>query len=96
MHMKGFASVLLANSNTEKSLVGLGVLKGAPCVLSNIEEILDNQKVIGNRLTFTWTGTDGSTESRSFDVMNGKDGSGAVDLKDITEAEINEICVIQK
>lgn len=95
--MKGFASVLLANSNIEKSLVGLGALKGAPCVLSNIEEILDaDQKVIGNRLTFTWTGTDGSTESRSFDVMNGKDGSGAADLKDITEAEINEICVIQK
>lgn len=94
--MKGFASVLLANSNIEKSLVGLGALKGAPCVLSNIEEILDaDQKVIGNRLTFTWTGTDGSTESRSFDVMNGKDGNGTVDLKDITEAEINEICVIK-
>ena len=95
--MEGFAAVLLANSNTEKSLEGLGALKGAPCVLSNIEELLDeNQKVTGNRLTFTWTGNNGATESRSFDVLNGKDGSGTSDLKDITEGEINAICVLSK
>lgn len=95
--MQGFVGMLMANNNTEKSLNGLGALKGAPCVLSSLEEILDSdKKVIGNRLTFTWTGNDGTVESKSFDVLNGKDGSGSEESASLSSDEISAICVIPK
>lgn len=93
--MQGIVSFLLANSNMEDSLNGLGALKGAPCVLSSIEEITNDEgNVIGNRLTFEWTGISGAVETKSFNVMNGKDGSGSADIENITQDEIDKICVI--
>ena len=38
--MNGFVGMLLANENTSKSLDGLGALKGAPCILESIKDLL--------------------------------------------------------
>lgn len=55
-----------SRSYTKKSLVGLGALKGAPCTISNVQE--DTKE---NIVTFKWTGTDGSSQTRDLKVKNG-------------------------
>lgn len=98
--MQGIVGMLLANANTEESLNGLGALKGAPCTIYDIEDILDEKNdVIGTKITFEWTGNDGKKLYRSFDVMNGKDGkdgafSGDGNDPEIPEVDILDICKI--
>ena len=91
--MSGFAGMLLSNSNTRKSLEGLGALKGAPCIVESVESVTVNERT-GTEITFKWTGENGTVERRSFIVFDGMDGAGNGELQDITEAEINSICTI--
>lgn len=98
--MNGFVGKLLADKHTNDSLNGLGALKGAPCVLESIKSIVIDGRS-GNEITFKWTGENGTEERASFQVMNGIDGVGGSEsgcdceeIKDITDAEINEICKI--
>ena len=56
----------LSKKYTQKSLDGLGALKGANCVISKIEETDD-----GSIVTYQWTGTSGAIETRTMTVKNG-------------------------
>lgn len=67
----------LSKTLLEKSLDGLGVIKGSPCTLESIDGI-DG----GNRLTFKWKGESGAIERRHVDVAN---GVGIEDMKIIDE-----------
>lgn len=53
----------LSKKFTEKSMVGLGAVQGAPCTIKSIEPVEGGQKV-----TFEWTGTDGSSQNDSLIV----------------------------
>lgn len=61
----------------------LGVVKGAPATIKSITEI-DG----GHRVTFEWTGTSGTKQSSTLDVMNGVNGqdgySPTISITDIT------------
>lgn len=56
-----------AKKYTDKTVVGLGGLKGSPCTIEFTEAIPG-----GTRVTFGWTGTDGTHETQTIDVMDGK------------------------
>lgn len=60
-------SYTLSKKYTDKTVVGLGAIKGSPCTIEFTEKIAG-----GTRVTFGWTGTDGTHESQSIDVMDGK------------------------
>ena len=64
-------TLAVAKKYTDKTVVGLGGLKGSPCTIEFTEAIPG-----GTRVTFGWTGTDGTHESTHIDVMDGKDGKG--------------------
>ena len=70
-----------SRSYTKKSLVGLGALKGAPCIVSDVQEGAEETV-----LTLKWTGTDGSSQTRDIRLKNGADGE---DAPTITTIEIN-------
>lgn len=91
--MSGAVGMLLSNSDTRKSLEGLGALKGAPCTIESIEDVTIDERT-GSKITFKWTGENGTEERRSFVVLNGLDGESENELQDITEKEINDICKI--
>lgn len=56
----------LAQKYTEDTVVGLGAVKGANCLVSEIEE-LDKENVI----TFKWIGNDGTEQTSEMRVQNG-------------------------
>ena len=91
--MSGVVGMLLSNSDTRKSLEGLGALKGAPCTIESIKDVTVNERT-GTQITFKWTGENDTEERRSFVVLNGLDGESENKLQDITEKEINDICKI--
>ena len=59
-------TLALAKKFTKQSLIGLGALKGAPCI---IKEIIKNDT--SNIVTFEWTGTDDSKQTSTMMVENG-------------------------
>ena len=64
---------------TEETVIGLGALKGAPCTIKQIEEVKDTEgNVIANKITFEWTGTDGTAKTDSIVVKNGTGEEGIV------------------
>lgn len=97
--MNGFVGMLLANENTNKAVTGLGALKGAPCVIESTEPFEENGKT-GTIITFKWTDENGNSETLPIKVFNGTDGEAGEgncdceEIKDITEAELNDICKI--
>ena len=68
----------LSKKYTEKSLKGVGALKGAPCRVTAIEEVEG-----GNKITLSWTDTDGKTLSESLIVKNGEQGNGIAKVEKI-------------
>jgi hypothetical protein len=54
----------LSKKYTDKTVVGLGALKGAPCTVSNISET-DTEIT----LTLSWTGTDGTNETSILTIF---------------------------
>ena len=67
----GFNAAIYALSKkyTDNTTDALGGVKGAPATIKSITEI-DG----GHRVTFEWTGTSGTKQTSTLDVMNGIDG----------------------
>ena len=77
----------LSKKYTQKSLDGLGALKGANCVIESIDTVPE-----GNRVTFSWTGTDGTIETSTMIVENGIDGNnGANGADGVSISKIEKI-----
>lgn len=60
---------VLAKKYTNDTADSLGSLKGAPATIKSIEDI-DG----GHRVTFEWTGTSGTKQTQTLDVMDGEQG----------------------
>jgi len=60
-----------AKKYTKDTADSLGSLVGAPCTIKSITDITG-----GHRITFEWTGTSGTTEESTLDVMDGEKGTG--------------------
>ena len=73
----------LSKKYTEKSLKGVGALKGAPCRVTAIEEVEG-----GNKITLSWTDIDGKTLSESLIVKNGEQGNGIAKVEKITTVDL--------
>lgn len=71
-------SYLLSKKFTEKTVDGLGAIKGAPCTVKSIVDITG-----GKRITLEWEGNSGEKQTQSFDIMNGVDG------RSISSVEVN-------
>lgn len=56
----------LAQKFTEDTVVGLGAVKGANCLVSDISESSDS-----NAITFKWIGNDGTEQTSVMHVQNG-------------------------
>ena len=56
----------LSKKYTDKSIEGLGAIKGAPCTIKSTTETSEGTEVV-----FEWTGTDGSTETKTITIKNG-------------------------
>lgn len=67
----GIRSITLAAAKgyVGETAEGLGAVKGAPVTIKSISEI-DG----GHRVIFEWTGTSGTKQTSTLDVMNGVDG----------------------
>lgn len=97
--MNAFVAKILADGHTDKTVQGLGALKGTPCTIESAVPFTEGTKT-GNLVTFKWTANNGTTERLSIKVYNGEDGVGSGsggtctcdDIQDITDAEINAIC----
>ena len=77
---QAFQRALAASQKyTEETVIGLGALKGAPCTIKQIEEVKDTDgNVIANKITFEWTGTDGTVKTDSIVVKNGTGEEGTI------------------
>lgn len=64
--MLNIEAYALAKKYTDKSLIGAGAIKGAPCQVESIETISG-----GHRVTLTWELNDGTSLEGTFDVMDG-------------------------
>lgn len=67
----------LAKSYTDKALLGVGALKGAPCTIKSQIETDDSYII-----TFEWTGTSGETETSQLIIKKPKDGKDGLNGKD--------------
>lgn len=56
----------LSKKYTEDTVIGLGALKGSPCVVKKVEELDE-----GVTITLGWTALDGQERETSFTVANG-------------------------
>lgn len=84
--MEGIIAYALSKKYTQKSLDGLGALKGAPCVIKETK-IVDG----GIEITFEWTGISGATETQTILVKNGEDGeqgNGIVKVEKIKSVDL--------
>ena len=77
MIMDGIIALNKAKKYIAESLDGLGALKGANCVIESIDTVPE-----GNRVTFSWTGTDGTIETSTMIVENGIDGNNGANGAD--------------
>lgn len=59
-------TLALAKKYTRDTVIGLGALKGANCIVKSIEK--SNGR---NTVTFEWTGTDGTKQTREMYVDDG-------------------------
>lgn len=80
-------SYALSKKYTDKTVEGLGSLKGAACTIKST-----TPKDNGTEIVFEWTGTSGTVESSSIFIENGVDG---IDGNGISNVEkINTIGLI--
>lgn len=59
-------SYALAKKYTDDTAIGLGAVKGAPCVIQSVEETDE-----GTVVTFKWTGTDGTEQTATMTAKHG-------------------------
>ena len=92
---QAFQRALAASKKyTEETLIGLGALKGSPCTIKQIEEVKDTDgNVIANKITFEWTGTDGTVKTDSIVVKNGTGEEGIV--IELEQATMSTIWTLQ-
>lgn len=69
-------SYILSRKYTEDTAIGLGAVKGKPCNIQSITPTDD-----GNRVTFRWTGDDGTVQTSAMLVKNGIDGESIVSIE---------------
>ena len=80
-------SYALSKKYTNKTVEGLGSLKGEPCTIKSV-----TSKNNGTEIVFEWTGTSGTIETSSIFVENGVDG---IDGNSISKIEkINTVGLI--
>lgn len=90
MIMDGIIALNQAKKYTAESLNGLGALKGANCVIESIDTVPE-----GNRVTFSWTGTDGTIETSTMIVENGIDGNDGTNGVGVSKIEkINTVGLV--
>lgn len=75
----------LAKKYVDKSINGLGAIKGAPCEISSIEETEDASIV-----TFRWVGADGTEQTQQMVIPHGFTDSEQAEF----EAQMEEIRAI--
>ena len=64
-----------SKSYTDEIVIGGGAIKGKNCTVSSIADIpATSEKPAGQRVTFSWTLDDGTEQTGTMDVYNGKDG----------------------
>lgn len=73
----------LSKKYTQKSLDGLGALKGANCVIKETKTV-DG----GTEVTFEWKSTSGATETQTILVKNGEQGNGVVKVERIKSVDL--------
>lgn len=64
----------LLKTYINKTLVGMGALKGAPCTVKSVEE---NPGV--HVITLEWTDNDGNKQTKEITVLDGTDGTDGTD-----------------
>ena len=64
--MTGLNAYVLSKKYTDKSIEGLGAIKGADCRIESITPTKD-----GNIVVFSWTGINGTKETANLNVKNG-------------------------
>ena len=69
-------SYILSRKYTEDTAIGLGAVRGKPCNIQSITPTDD-----GNRVTFRWTGDDGTVQTSAMLVKNGIDGESIVSIE---------------
>lgn len=67
-----------AKGYTDKAIEGGGAQAGKDCEIQSIVPITEDEKVIGNRVTFSWY-HEGTPKTETMDVMNGQDGKDGQD-----------------
>jgi len=76
-------SYALSKKYTEKSLVGLGALKGSNCVITKTE-VTDK----GTEITFEWKSYNDAKETTTILVKNGEQGNGVVKVEKIKTVDL--------
>lgn len=64
-----FATLAVAQNYVDKTAQSLGAVKGAPCTIKSITEDED-----GSTIVFSWTGADGTEQTRSTFLPRGPQG----------------------
>ena len=64
--MNGAVALAQAKKYTDKSLQGLGSIKGSPCTIKQINEVNN-----GSEIVFEWIGNNGTTQTSTIFVENG-------------------------
>ena len=73
----------LAKKYTQKSLDGLGAVKGANCTIKST-----TPKDNGTEIVFEWTGISGTKETTTILVKNGEQGNGIVKVEKIKTVDL--------
>ena len=73
----------LAKKYTDKTVEGLGAIKGANCVVKETKPV-DG----GTEVTFEWTGTSGTKETTTILVKNGEQGNGIAKVEKIKTVDL--------
>ncbi len=73
----------LSKKYTQKSLDGLGAIKGANCVIESVDTVPE-----GNRVTFSWTSISGTKETTTILVKNGEQGNGIAKVEKIKTVDL--------
>ena len=73
----------LAKKYTDKTVEGLGAIKGANCVVKETKTV-DG----GTEVTFEWTGTSGTKETTTILVKNGERGNGIAKIEKIKTVDL--------
>lgn len=73
----------LAKKYTQKSLDGLGAVKGANCTIKST-----TPKDDGTEIVFEWTGISGTKETTTIFVKNGEQGNGVAKVEKIKTVDL--------